>query len=152
MFHHHSLWVHCRIQPSLLIPIPGYSSKSSNLTSPSSSLSNLPSFIIPGLPFCYSNFHLLSLHHMTCPANFHFFINWIVFIMCSALVCSLIHDYLLLPFELHTDVVVRHASDECRLLEPRCNTDMGFRPIRNSVPTLYYWLPTFVNAIIKVDL
>ena len=82
-------------QPSLLISIlylsfPGYSSKTSYHISPSSSLSVLLSFTIPGLPFCYS-VHLLSVRRMTWSVHVFFFIL-IDVKMSSTLGCSLIHD------------------------------------------------------------
>ena len=40
-------------------------------------------------------------------------------------------------FEVDTNVVVRHAVDEYRLNEPRCNTDLGFRAFQVCAPRLY---------------
>ena len=78
------------------LSVPGYSSKKIFFISPSSSLSAQLSFTIPGLPFCYSNSPSLSL--ITCPAHVQFFLL-IVLKMSSTLVCSLIHDALLLSLQ-----------------------------------------------------
>ncbi len=44
---------------------------------------------------------------------------------------------LLQLFELQTDIVLRHASHSNRLLEPRCNTDIGCRAFKNCAARLY---------------
>ena len=95
-------------QPSPLISInclsiPGYSNQASYLISPSSSLSALPSFTIPWLPFCYSNSSSIisSSHNVSCSCPFFLLI---VLKMFPTLVCSLIHDALFLSLHDMQDI------------------------------------------------
>ena len=52
---------------------------------------------------------------------------------------------LLTPFNINTSIVVRHASEEHRLFEPRSETDIGFRAFKMSAPRLYNKLPKDVK-------
>ncbi len=59
---------------------------------------------------------------------------------------------LLHPFEVTTSAVVRHAADEYRLNEPRCNSDKGFRAFQVFAPRLYNRLPVQVKASNSTEL
>ena len=55
-------------------------------------------------------------------------------------------------FECNANVAVRHAYDEHRLLEPRCNTEIGARSFKYSAPILYNRLPSHVKCSENVNI
>ncbi|XP_068240806.1 uncharacterized protein [Palaemon carinicauda] len=48
---------------------------------------------------------------------------------------------LLSAFHLDTSMILRHSVDRHRLIEPRCNSDIGFRAFATCAPRLYNMLP-----------
>ena len=56
------------------------------------------------------------------------------------------------PFELETNIIVRHASDEHRLQEPREYSKMSERAFSNCAPRLYNKLPTELKRVTNATL
>ena len=59
---------------------------------------------------------------------------------------------MLIDFHVDTAMTLRHSTELHRLLEPRCNLELGFRAFEKSAPRLYNRLPDDVKSSDNLNL
>ena len=89
---------------------------------------------------------LIELHWLPIQARIEFKLCLLVFKSLKYEEPRYLCDYLQ-PFELNTNMNVRHASDPYRLFEPRSSNKLGDRDFANCAPRLYNRLPVQLKNI-----